>query len=111
MFYSFLALFLLLMASTACYQSFNSPFTVVLSKYKTKSISDRLRSMESPNPKFILMAKSSCCVWFYGKLFSRYSFNKLIAMDSIIKEFGESVQSFAKVVWSPEVLACNSSLS
>lgn len=111
MFYSFLASFLLLIVSTACSKSSDSSFTVVRNEYKTKFISDCLQSFESSNPKFTLIAKSSYCDCFYGKLLSRYGFEKLISMDSIIKESDESVRSFAKVVWSPEILACNSSLN
>lgn len=111
MFYSFIASFLLLSTSAVYAQPSNSSLSVIQDEYKTKFISDCLQSFPSANLKFTFSSKSSYCNCFYGKLLTRYGFENLTSMDSILRRSDQNTRVFANIAFSPETTTCRATLN
>lgn len=110
MFYSIIASLMLLSATSAYAQPSKSTFTVIRDEYKSKFISDCLQSFPSSDTKLTLASKTSYCTCFYWKLLSRYGFENLTSIDSILRRSDQSIRNFANIAWSPETTACRSAL-
>lgn len=106
MFYTFLVSLLFLSTTSVYAQPSKSSLSFTRDEYKSKFISECLQSFQSGDLKSTLIYKSSYCNCFYGKLFTRYGFENLTTMDTILRGSDKNTQIFANIAWSPETTKC-----